>query len=231
MKLLARETVETLLLAAILFLLLRAGVQNFRVEGASMEPSLFPNEYVFVNKLAYLRVPAGQVARFVPFWDPPAETVYFPVGTPRFGDVVVFHAPGRDARDFVKRVIGVEGDTIALRNGVVYINGRPLDEPYILALPAGQNMEPVTVPRGQVFVMGDNRPASNDSRAWGPVPISQLVGRVWVRYWPIPEARFLRAGAPLYLGSAARVTSCIGNPGGLGVTCVSNAGMTPGEET
>lgn len=205
MKLLARETIETLALAAILFLLLRAGAQNFRVEGASMEPSLNPNEYVFVNKLAYLRLPVGQIARIIPFWDPPADEVYFPMGSPRFGDVVVFHAPGRDSRDFVKRVIGVEGDTVALRNGVVSVNGRPLHEPYILELPSGQRMDPVIVPPGHVFVMGDNRPASNDSRAWGPVPVSEVVGRVWVRYWPIPEARFLSAEPPRYRTAAATV--------------------------
>lgn len=211
MKLFARETVETVVLAVLLFLLLRASIQNFRVEGASMEPSLLPNEYVFVNKLAYLRVPVGKIARIVPLWDPPSDKTFYPLGTPRFGDVVVFHAPGQDRRDFVKRVIGLPGDTVALRNGVVYVNARPLSEPYILAIPAGQTLDPVKVPPGQVFVMGDNRPASNDSRAWGPVAISRLIGRVWVRYWPVGEARFLTSVA-----SPGKGTELAANPAQAG---------------
>ncbi|MSQ14045.1 MAG: signal peptidase I [Dehalococcoidia bacterium] len=191
MKPFVRESLETVVLAVLLFLLLRASIQNFRVEGASMEPSLLPHEYVFVNKLAYLQVPVGKIARSVPFWNPPGNQTLYPLGAPRFGDVIVFHAPGQDSRDFVKRVIGLPGDTVALRNGVVYVNARPLSEPYILAIPAGQTLDPVKVPPGQLFVMGDNRPASNDSRAWGPVAISKVIGRVWVRYWPVGEAEFL----------------------------------------
>ena len=197
-----RETLETVLLAALLFLLLRVSVQNFRVEGASMEPALHGGEYVFVNKLAYFHLPIGRIARLLPFLSVAEDKTVYPVGAPRRGDVVVFQDPRGRERDLVKRVIALEGDVVALNGGVVHLNGRPLDEPYILALPRGQDMAPVRVPPRHVFVMGDNRLASSDSRVWGPVSLSSLVGRVWVRYWPLGEARFFGAATMLQDGTA-----------------------------
>ena len=187
-RLFVRETLETVGLAVFLFLLLRVSIQNFRVEGTSMEPSVHASEYVFVNRLAYLAMPWGRIASVLPFVHAPSNAVAYPLGFPKRGDVVIFHAPGGPARDFIKRVIGLPGDTVEVRQGAVYVNGKPLDEPYKNR--DSRTVAPIVVPAGNIFVMGDNRPFSNDSRAWGPVPISSMIGRVWVRYWPPKTAQF-----------------------------------------
>ena len=155
-----------------------------------MEPSIQGGEYVFVNKLSYVGIPWGRIAQVLPFVDAPADQVLYPLGFPKRGDVVVFPAPGGSSRDFVKRVIGLPGDRVEVRAGVVHVNGLPLDETYI-KLHDQRNVAGVTVPVGQLYVMGDNRPASNDSRAWGSIPVSSVIGRVWVRYWPPQDAHFL----------------------------------------
>ena len=170
-----RETLETIFLALLLFFTLRVSIQNFRVEGSSMDRTIHPGEYVFVNKLAYPGVPVGGMERY-------------PLGFPKRGDIIVFHAPGGQSRDFVKRVIGLPGDTVEVKQGHVLVNGHALDEPYKEL--DSRTVASTKVPDGQVYVMGDNRPASNDSRAWGPIPISSIIGRVWVRYWPVKDAKF-----------------------------------------
>jgi signal peptidase I len=117
--------------------------------------------------------------------------------SPRFdpysrGDIVVFHAPGTaaDSIPYIKRVIGVAGDHVALRDGEVYINGVALEEPYI-STDGGGGTEPLDgttewdVPAGQVLVMGDHRSRSVDSRSFGPVPVDQVIGRAWIRFWPL----------------------------------------------
>jgi signal peptidase I len=203
MKPIVRETVETLVLAGLLFVLLRVSIQNFRVDGPSMEPSLRTGEYVFVNKLAYVRLSLGRVGELLPFGDrDEGEGVYFPMGRPQRGDVVVFKDVRGQERDLIKRVIGVEGDMIGIVNGVVYRNGQALEEPYILSALPGQEMRAQTVPPGHVFVMGDNRPASSDSRSWGPVPLEAIIGRAWVLYWPIGDAHFLGTARAYPAGQA-----------------------------
>jgi signal peptidase I len=131
-----------------------------------MENTLLPNQYVLVDKL-----------------------------TPRFdsyqrGDIVVFVQPGLPASStpLIKRVIGLPGDTIDLRDGHVVINGQEIDEPYVYP---GELTEPLTgqdhwvVPAGMLFVMGDHREVSRDSRFFGPVPLANVIGRAWLRYWPL----------------------------------------------
>lgn len=196
MRLLVREALETVIVALLLFLLLRSTVQNFKVEGASMEPSLLSGEYVFTSKLAYVELPVGQIAKAIPFWNPPEDEVVYPLGGPHQGEVVVFRAPDGQSRDFVKRVIAVEGDEVVIRKGVVLVDGRPLNESYTRPMPLGQSFGPWSVPKGYIFVLGDNRPASSDSRYWGPIPLSLVVGRVWLRYWPFSEADFFGAATP-----------------------------------
>jgi signal peptidase I len=159
-----RELLETIVPAILIALLINVFLgQATRVDGQSMEPALHTNERLVVEKLSY-RLHGPQ----------------------RF-DIVVIRVPSQGNELLIKRVIGLPGDTVEIRDGVVYINGAPLDEPFI-----GQTTYPgrdakVTVPPLYVFVMGDNRTHSNDSRSFGPVPIDNIVGRAWVSYWP-PEA-------------------------------------------
>jgi len=154
-----RELIETLALTLIIFLLIRFAVQNFRIEGYSMEPNFHDGQFLIVNKLVYLLHP------------------------PERGDVIVFIPPTNTSRDFIKRVIGLPGDRIEITNGRVYVNGALLDEPYPLN-PGTYSAGPVTVPPGEYFVLGDNRNNSSDSHSWGSVPAKDIIGKAWVSYWP-----------------------------------------------
>jgi signal peptidase I len=158
---LAREIVETIALTLIIFLVIRFAIQSYRVEGVSMQPGLQSDQYVLVNKMAYL------------------------FHAPERGDVIVFHFPLDTSKDFIKRVIGLPGDTISYTSTTVQVNGVVLNEPYISekANPLGKN--PFVVPPNEYFVMGDNRPASDDSRDWGYVPKDYIVGKAVMVYWPL----------------------------------------------
>ncbi len=158
---LAREIVETIALTLIIFLVIRFAIQSYRVEGVSMQPGLQSDEYVLVNKMAYL------------------------FHAPERGDVVVFHFPLDTSKDFIKRVVGLPGDTISYTSTTVKVDGVELNEPYISekANPLGKN--PFVVPANDYFVMGDNRPASDDSRDWGFVPKDYIVGKAVMVYWPL----------------------------------------------
>jgi len=155
-----RELVETVLLALALFLVINLLTARVRVDGPSMEPSYYHNNRVVVSKVAYL---LGDIQR---------------------GDVIVFPAPPNPDEDYIKRVIGLPGDVIEVRNGTVYVNGEGLVEPYISAPPLS-NMRKTSVPPEMVFVMGDNRNVSSDSRAWGPLPIKDIIGKAVFVYWPL----------------------------------------------
>ncbi len=152
---------DLLLLVGVLFLGVMFLFQPFKVEGASMQPALVHHERILVNKLIY-RLRA--VER---------------------GDVVVFWFPGDPHRSFVKRIIGVPGDRVTIRNGQVFVNGELLDEPYLVSAPRqGDHLRPVTVQEGHYFVLGDHRNVSNDSRAWGQVPERLILGKAVLSYWP-----------------------------------------------
>ena len=181
-----RETIETVLLALLLFVLMEFSVQNFRVEGSSMKPTLAQDQYLLVNKLVYARLDLDQFAPFIPFVDGPdsgSAGSVFAFRLPRHGDVVIFRYPADPSRDFVKRLIGVPGDTLEIKRGEVYRNGVPIDEPFITN-PSTRSYDPVFIPDGHYYVLGDNRRASNDSREWGLVPDENLIGRAWLSYWP-----------------------------------------------
>ena len=167
------EVVETLALTLIIFFVIQTFIaQPYRVEQQSMERTLEPDQYVLVDKL-----------------------------TPRFddykrGDIVVFNPPDDwvqgDGTPFIKRVIGVADDTVEIRDdGHVYVNDVPLEEPYVYDVdgepqPTTTASEPArwVVPDGELFVMGDHRASSSDSRTFGPIETSHVVGRAWLRYWP-----------------------------------------------
>lgn len=185
LRVLVRESFETIILALLVFMALHLSIQNYKVEGPSMEPTLNQNEYLIVNKLVYLRFDPPEVFDALPFYEAGTDQadryVFHP---PVRGEVVVFRSPRDQERDFVKRVIGLPGETVEIVNGTVYVNGLELVEPY-LDRKDNTTMAPVEVEEGTVFVLGDNRGSSNDSRSWGPVPTENLIGRAWMRFWPL----------------------------------------------
>ncbi|MHB8575647.1 MAG: signal peptidase I [Dehalococcoidia bacterium] len=184
---LLREILETVILAAIIFLAVRAVVQNFKVEGSSMVPSFVDGEYMLVNKAIYTRIDLRTVHKFLPFVSAGANPEHYILHGPQHGDVIVFHPPpaaGGDKRDFIKRVIGVPGDTIDFRDSHVVVNGQLLVEPYITAPTTCQGQFcHVVLGKDQLFVMGDNRTNSSDSRFWGPVAADKIIGKALLIYW------------------------------------------------
>ena len=195
MRVLIRELFETVILALLIFLTLHISVQNYRVQGPSMQPTLTEGEYVIVNKLVYLRFDPIEIADVLPFYDHQNEGSLFAFHPPDRGEVIIFRFPRDPSRDFVKRVIGVPGDIVEINKGEVVLNGDVLDEPYITQ---GDNtdMEPVHVGPDTYFVLGDNRRASNDSRDWGPVPADNVIGRAWVSFWPLDQWHALQVKLP-----------------------------------
>ena len=160
-KRIALDILETIVLAAVLYFGINAVSARVRVDGFSMNPTLQDGEYILVNKLAYK------------------------TGAPVRGDIVVFMFPMNLQEDLIKRVIGLPGESISVRNGVVTVNGTALNEPYIAAAPTYDGEW--TVPEGQLFVLGDNRNDSRDSHQWGLLPIENVIGRAVLIYWPPEE--------------------------------------------
>lgn len=192
-----RGLVGTLLLAALIFILIWSTFQNFRVEGPSMEPAVEDGTFLLVNKAAYMRLDVPRWAEWIPFLDRDGDGAAMPFGSPRRGDVIVFKHPQQTGRNLIKRVIGLPGETAEVRSGVVYINGKELDENYIPRLSA-RSLAPETVPEGHYFVMGDNRPESNDSRDPNVsfIPRENIIGKAWFSYWPKRDVGWVRAKTP-----------------------------------
>ena len=196
MRRVGRELLETVILALLIFFAVKAVVQNFRVEGASMEPSLQNEQYLLVNKAIYFRLNLDRVHQFLPFVPGGDGRDRHLFRAPRRGDVVVFRFPLDPDRDFIKRIIGVPGDSVEVRDGIVHINGNPLQEDYVQAT-ANYSYGPKTVPEGHYFVLGDNRRNSFDSHAWGSscsaeqscdfVPEENIIGQAWISYWPFEQ--------------------------------------------
>ena len=187
----AREYFESIVIAVILALFIRTFVvQAFKIPSGSMENNLLIGDHLLVNK--FVLGPTSSAL----------ERALLPIGTIKRGDVLVFKYPEEPERDFIKRIIGLPGDTIELRQKKVYINGQPLDEPYVhfLEPPRGDASEitsldvrerygPVTVPPNQYFAMGDNRDNSQDSRYWGFLPRDYIKGRALLIYWSYESER------------------------------------------
>ena len=182
-----REILETILLTLVIFLLVRTVVQNFKVEGSSMEPTLQSGQYLLVNKLAYWQIDPKAIEERVPGLDVPIDEPIEIFGDPRRGDVVVFRFPRDPSRDFIKRVIGLPGDTVEIRQWQgewqVLVNGKIVDEPY-LRDQGNYRDGPRVVRDGHYYVLGDNRNNSSDSHVWGEVPRENIIGRAWLSYWP-----------------------------------------------
>jgi signal peptidase I len=187
-----KEYAEALLIALILALVIRAFVvQAFKIPSGSMLQTLQIGDHLLVNKFLY--------GVKLPFTD----TVVIPVSNPEHGDVIVFEFPEDPSKDFIKRLIGVPGDTIEIRDKVVFRNGKKLEEPYarhtdssIMSSPR-DNFGPITVAEDSYFVMGDNRDESYDSRFWGFVERGKIKGKAWLIYWSWQgptDIRFERIG-------------------------------------
>ncbi len=193
-----REIAETLLLALIIFVAVRAVVLNFRVDGRSMEPDLADNEMLLVNRNAYFAFDQDQWFGWIPGVDTEDDAgPSYPFGKPEHGDIIVLNPPPSATADkpYIKRVIGEPGDTVELRDGGVYINEQRIEESYIDEdeTPCNPNQicGPLTVPQDAVFVLGDNRDNSEDSRVFGIVPIENIIGKAWLSYWPRTEVGFV----------------------------------------
>lgn len=161
------EIMETVVFIGSLFIVIYLFIaQPNQVKGQSMVPTFDDGNYIFTSKVTYK------------------------MRTPNRGDVVVFHSPRNPEIEYIKRIIGLPGDTVLIQNEQVSVNGRVLDEPYISAattlMPSGYAQEgiPIVVPDGYLWVMGDNRPRSSDSREFGPITYSSVIGQVFYRYFP-----------------------------------------------
>ncbi len=192
----AREFVEAIVLALIVFLVIQTSIRNFKVDGSSMRPILEGGQYLLVNKLVYSKIETERLSRILPFWNADKPSGHFAIHPPQRGEVIVFRFPKDPRKDFVKRVIGLPGEKVELRRGTVYIDGTPLEEPYLTAQD-NSTRPAVLLGEKQYFVLGDNRRSSNDSRTWGPVPEENVVGKVWVVYWPFSNLQLINTGTSL----------------------------------
>ncbi|MBE2219903.1 MAG: signal peptidase I [Anaerolineae bacterium] len=152
-----REIIETLLLTFFIFWMVNSLVGRYRIDGSSMNPTLQDGQYLIINNFSYY------------------------VDDPVAGDVIVFHHPASEL-NLIKRVIGVPGDTVVVRDGMVMVNGVVLDEPYIREAP--RYTYNGVVPEGEYFVLGDNRNNSSDSHSWSFLPEDHIVGKAMLIYWP-----------------------------------------------
>lgn len=153
-----RDVVESLVLALLIYLVINALTGRFYVRGSSMEPTLHNGQYLVVSKVSY---------RF---------------SEPQRGDIVVFISPIGAGEDYIKRIIGLPGERVEIRDGAVWINGYQLDEPYLnsgIPYTGAWNLGP-----DEYFVLGDNRANSSDSHTWGPLPRRNIIGKAWLCYWP-----------------------------------------------
>lgn len=172
---LLREVLEVAILTLLLFVVVHLVVQNYRVDGPSMTPTLLNQEYILVDKATYA------------------------LAKPHRGDVIVFAWPRDPSQDFVKRIIGVPGDTVRVdANGQVTVDGVKINEPYVNNLLNPYSPNTWTLGPNEYFVLGDNRGDSSDSRDWGPVPMRDIIGKATLVYWPFPEMHVLHDWSNVY---------------------------------
>lgn len=196
MRLKWRDIAETIILTVVIFLLVRASAENFRVEGRSMEPTLSNGQFILINKIGYWRIDRDLINTVFPDASEPVgdgDTVYL-FAPPQRGDVIVFQYPRDPNKAYIKRVIGIPGDTVEIVDGRVILNGMPLEEDYLFDEPRYES-PPREVRSGYFYVLGDNRNNSSDSHVWGLVPESFVVGRAWLSWWPPENLGFLPATA------------------------------------
>jgi signal peptidase I len=180
-KSVVREYAEAIVIAAVLALVIRTFiVQAFKIPSGSMEDTLLVGDHILVNKFLY--------GTHIPFTNMKVLTIR----EPKRGDIIVFRYPADESKDFIKRLIGMPGDVVEIINKKVYINGKPIVEPYTVykddeifprSLQARDNFGPIKVPAGNYFMMGDNRDKSLDSRFWGFVSEDKIIGKAMIIYW------------------------------------------------
>jgi signal peptidase I len=191
-KSIVREYAESIIIAILLALLIRAFViQAFKIPSGSMKPTLQVGDHILVNKFIFgikLRIPFTAL-----------NYTLIPISSPKRNDVVVFIFPKETNKDFIKRVIGLPGDTVQIKNKKVYINDQPMEDPHGTytdqrIIPEMEqprdNAGPIVVPPNMIFVMGDNRDESYDSRFWGFVDQKQVLGKAFIIYWSWDRAEF-----------------------------------------
>ena len=185
------ELLKTGLLALVVFLGARLVILPYQVDGRSMTPNLQDHERVLVNRAVYMRIDLDRLVGWVPGIDLEAGNLSYPFHGPERGDVVVLNPPEFSDEPYIKRVVAVAGDEISFRGGYVYIDGERLDEPYlddpITDCDGADYCGGFTVPEGHVYVLGDNRGGSLDSRAFGPVPLDHIIGEAWFVNWPLDK--------------------------------------------
>jgi signal peptidase I len=175
-----QEYAEAIIIAILIAAFIRTFVvQAFKIPSGSMKPTLEIGDHILVNKFSYgVKLPY-------------LRNTIIPLGQPQRGDIAVFIYPEDKTKDFIKRVIAVGGDTVEVRNKKVFLNGEPMDDPhgvhvedviYPKAIQRRDNMGPVKVPEGTIFVMGDNRDQSYDSRFWGFVKLEDVIGKAFIIY-------------------------------------------------
>lgn len=184
-----REIVETLLLALVIFVGVRLIVLNFRVDGESMIPNLADGEMLLVNRNVYFHFDMNGLIDALPFIERDGEDVVYPFHPPERGDIIVFNPPvASPDKPYIKRVIGLPGERVTFEGDNVIIDGIQLNEPYIVeATECRGNFCDVVVPEGHIFVLGDNRNNSSDSRSFGVVDVDSIIGKAWIGYWPMDE--------------------------------------------
>ena len=183
-----REYIEAILIALLLALFIRTFVvQAFKIPSGSMKDTLLIGDHILVNKFLY------------GVKNPFNGNTWIPLNKPGRRDIVVFKYPVNPSQDYIKRVVGVQGDTIQIKDKKVYVNGEPQDENYAIfldnkILPANMqgrdNMGPITVPENSLFVMGDNRDNSYDSRFWKFVDLKSVKGKAFILYWSWDKENF-----------------------------------------
>ena len=183
-----REYVEAIVLAVVLTVVIRGlVVQAFRIPTGSMEDTLLVGDFLFVNKLVYgSEIDIGFAGHRLVYHRFPA------IRKPHRGDIIVFRYPDDPSRDFIKRCVAVEGQTVQIKDKLLYVDGKAQVEPYVIhgderVLPREvsqrDNFGPIVVPKGHIFMMGDNRDNSHDSRFWGPLAVNLVKGKAMILYW------------------------------------------------
>ena len=183
-----REWAESIIIAFVLAMFIRTFfIQAFKIPSGSMRPTLIERDRLMVNKLRYgPKVPFSKNKRL------PGMT------EPKRGDVIVFVYPADPSRDFIKRLIGLGGETIEIRGGNIYVNGQIIEDPLIKEIyyynrgDHGSEQQKIVVPEEHYYVLGDNSGSSSDSRFWGFVPQENVIGRAEMIYWPFSRARFIK---------------------------------------
>jgi signal peptidase I len=171
-----REWIESLVVAVILALVIRTFVvQAFKIPTGSMRPTLLEGDRILVNKFIY---------KFQ---------------EPKRGDIIVFRYPGDKKKDFIKRLIAMEGDAVEIKDGDIYIDGEIVEDPFVIRKihyynksPYGSSDKKITIPEDSYYVLGDNSASSRDSRYWGFVPQKNVIGKAFFLYWPLNRIRNVR---------------------------------------